>query len=225
SIAERGELGSTSVRLNFPARNFLPTENTLPSGANEIVSFTAGWPVHKSLSFSGVSRVICASGNFSRSRSSAGVVITASPSQLVPRTKILGADGSWQMAVGGFIRRCRRFRLWTLDFGLWTEPVSSGYGPRTSWPGRGARRLHAPAIRPGLYLPPAGHNHLRGWEFFRPAPVAISPGRRDNRPRRKVRNRSAGRRPPGTGWWNNRGQETAGAARGHRRVDQSANRE
>src|SRR6185312_14053048 len=42
---------------------------------------------------------MCASGNFSRSRSSAGVVITASPSQFVPRIKIRRADGSW-LAIG-----------------------------------------------------------------------------------------------------------------------------
>ena len=47
---------------------------------------------HKSASFSGVSKAMCASGNFSRSRSSAGVVITASPSQFVPRTRT-GEDG------------------------------------------------------------------------------------------------------------------------------------
>src|SRR5271154_2894488 len=53
-----------------------------------MVSFTAGCCRQRSLSFSGVSSVMCAAGNFSRSRSSAGVVITASPSQFTPRTRM-----------------------------------------------------------------------------------------------------------------------------------------
>ena len=40
--AERGELGSTSARSNFQARNFLPTEKTLSPGAKEMILFTAG---------------------------------------------------------------------------------------------------------------------------------------------------------------------------------------
>src|ERR1035437_9604988 len=88
SSAERGEFGSTSAKSKFPARNFRPTENTFSPGAREIISFTAGWASQRSRSFSGVSSVMCASGNFSRRRSSAGVVITASPSQFVPRTRM-----------------------------------------------------------------------------------------------------------------------------------------
>ena len=90
-MAERGEFGSTSARSNFPARNFRLDEKTLLTRGEGIASFTAGWPVHKSLNFSGVSNTICASGNFSRNRNNAGVDITASPSQFVPRTRMWGA--------------------------------------------------------------------------------------------------------------------------------------
>src|ERR1019366_23632 len=38
---------------------------------------------------------MCAAGNFSRRRSSAGVVITASPSQFTPRTK-MRRGGVWK---------------------------------------------------------------------------------------------------------------------------------
>src|SRR5262245_21434727 len=48
----------------------------------------SGWCFHKSASFAAVSRAMCASGCASRRRCRAGVVITASPSQLTPRTRM-----------------------------------------------------------------------------------------------------------------------------------------
>src|SRR5262245_50625194 len=48
----------------------------------------SGWCFHKSASLAAVSRAMWASGCASRRRWSAGVVITASPSQLTPRTRM-----------------------------------------------------------------------------------------------------------------------------------------
>src|SRR6266545_8159727 len=48
----------------------------------------SGWCFQRSASFDAVSRAMCASGCASRRRWSAGVVITASPSQLTPRTRM-----------------------------------------------------------------------------------------------------------------------------------------
>ena len=103
SSAERGEFGSTSARSNRRARSRRATENTLSPGASRMVSLTAGWWSHSSRNFSGASSVMWASGNFSRKRSSAGVVITASPSQFVPRTRILSGCG-FCISVSGFTR-------------------------------------------------------------------------------------------------------------------------
>src|SRR5438093_377248 len=48
----------------------------------------SGWCFHRSASFDALSSAMWASGCASRSRWSAGVVITASPSQLTPRTRM-----------------------------------------------------------------------------------------------------------------------------------------
>ncbi len=93
SSAERGEFGKTSARSNFSARSFLPTEKIFSAAENEMISSTAGWLFHKSFNFSGVSSAMCAAGNFSRSRKSAGAVMTASPSQFTPRTKMRRGGG------------------------------------------------------------------------------------------------------------------------------------
>ena len=101
----------------------------------------SGMTSPQSRNFSGVSSARCAWGNFSRRRSSAGVVITASPSQLVPRTRIAARieDGRWRIGCswGG----C--FHVLSLHSppSPWFPLPSSGGGPRTSWPGRGGRRL------------------------------------------------------------------------------------
>src|SRR5947207_7160881 len=100
-----------------------------------------------SLNFSGQSKAMCACGNASRSRSNDGVVITASPSQLTPRTRIrlvgrLAPGGSsliatlklqpgqWQWLAN------RKIGLAAEDCERW--PASSDCGPKTNLQGHGA---------------------------------------------------------------------------------------
>ena len=100
SIAERGELGSTSARSNFPRAVFCRRRKRFRPARRKWFRSPPDDSATSSRNFSGVSSAICASGNFSRSRSSAGVVITASPSQFVPRTKM---RRGWRLADGGWL--------------------------------------------------------------------------------------------------------------------------
>ena len=93
SIAERGELGKTSARSNFPARSFLPTAKTLSRGAKEIVSFDSRMIQPKFAQFFRCEQRDMRVGKFFAQPQQRGVVITASPSQFMPRMRIRGERG------------------------------------------------------------------------------------------------------------------------------------
>ena len=88
SSAERGEFGKTIAVEKLPARSRPATANTLSPLSNVSIESSAGWWRHKSASLAWVKSVMEAPGFASRRRINAGVVITASPSQLTPRTRI-----------------------------------------------------------------------------------------------------------------------------------------
>src|SRR5271170_7778251 len=89
SSAERMELGKATPDVNFFPRSRWPTCQIFSEGENVITSSTKGCRSQSPASFSGESNVICAPGRASRNRSKAGVVMTASPSQLTLRTRML----------------------------------------------------------------------------------------------------------------------------------------
>ena len=94
SSAERGEFGNTTAVLNCSARSRRPTLHALSSVANVSTASRLGCPRHRSASFAGVRSVMCAAGRAARRRCRAGVVITASPSQLTPRTRIFSTPSA-----------------------------------------------------------------------------------------------------------------------------------
>src|SRR2546428_2119569 len=94
-----------------------------------------GWRVQRPASFSWVSRVIRASGLASRKRINAGVVITASPSQLTPRTRM-----RWGWArVGG---EAFDIAAWSLieSHPLVAATVDLTSADRGVWPGAAFQR-------------------------------------------------------------------------------------
>ena len=156
------------------AQFFADSENTFTRGErNRFID--RRMPTHKSRNFSGVSSAMCASGNFSRRRSSAGVVMTASPSQLVPRIRIRGGSGVWRLAVWGI----HGAFVWLLDSRLWTvDFVSARFPPamdpepvrRVAADGDFQRAVHvAHDVFEGAVC------RFRAWGFFRRVPAAISP--------------------------------------------------
>ena len=115
------------------------------------------------------------------------------------------------------------FRLSTLNFGRCGFPSFVDPEPvrRIAAHGGFMQPEHIPHDifdRPGMAI------FVRGNLFAQFQPP-FGQADADSRPRRKVRNRNAGQKSPGTGWWNSHVRETAGATRGRHRVGQSANRE
>src|SRR5277367_6523772 len=89
SSAERKELGRARPVVNFFARKRRPTCQIFSADEKVSTSSTNDWPCQRPASFSGDIKVRRASGRAWRSRISAGVLITASPSQLTLRTRML----------------------------------------------------------------------------------------------------------------------------------------
>ena len=115
------------------------------AGAEVSTASRLGWCCQRAASFWCVSRVMCDSGRASRSRCSAGVVMTASPSQLTPRTSRMRR----RPGVGGLALRGHEFGIGRAATGVVARRfglarVSTGYAPRTNWPGRGARPPRTP---------------------------------------------------------------------------------
>jgi len=83
SIAERGELGSTSGEIKFFSAQLSRNGKNISPGANEIDLVNRRMIHPQVAQFFRAEQGDVRAGNFSRSRSSAGVVIIASPIQFV----------------------------------------------------------------------------------------------------------------------------------------------
>ena len=134
SSAERRELGKITAKSASIERRRRATDRNLSPVLKVCTASTAGWEIQRSWSFSGQSRVICASGKRSRRRRTAGVVITASPSQFTPRMTM--CRGVMRVE---FMRSDPRPGRAASD---WPWGVSTVDEPRTNSPDLGARRCH-----------------------------------------------------------------------------------
>ena len=86
----------------------------------------------RSASFWGASKVISLEARRWRNRWRAGVVVIASPSQFTPRTSTQRDGAAWVVGRGAL--------LMGRGLSASVPGASTGYGPRTSWRGRGGRR-------------------------------------------------------------------------------------